>query len=347
MDRGGFCSRAKAFVAASIFGVGAALAGTGVFTVETGASAGGLSAASKAVRDKINLAVPDGCSHLYGFNYQPSWGSNGVSVWGAKFDSAKYRQELGQGKKYFPKMNAVRIWLSLSAYRENPTRFVQNVKQAVDSCGDLDLLVVPVVFNRWVGNPAWDVVTDQEVAADFDATFGAYLRDVVTPLRGDGRILAWDLCNEPPLIGGELAWLGNIHAKVKQINPTAWTCIGTVTVDQTRQCAPFEDVLTPHLYFGGYPDYVQLAKDLGKSLISSECCWGSLDDAERVQRVRDELGALKNYKIGFFPHALYESYVADLHRPQYGFVDKPGYMAFINMDGSLRAGHEVYNEFAR
>jgi len=304
-----------------------------------------LSAAAKAIRDKINLRASDGCSHIYGFNYQPSWGSNGVTVWGEKYDPKKYREELASGKKYFPKMNAVRIWLSWSSYRTDPARFVRQFQQAVEICGELDLLVVPVLFNRWVGNPVWEVVSDSEMAADFAATFAPFVRDVVAPLKGDSRILAWDLCNEPPLRGGELQWLGNLQKTVKQIDPCSWTCIGTVTVDQTRQCAPYQDILTPHLYFGGYPDYVQLAKEVGKSLISTECCWGSLDDSVRVQRVRDELGALKTHKIGFFPHALYESLVADLHRPQYGFVDKPGYMAFIHMDGSLRSGHDVYNVF--
>jgi hypothetical protein len=166
-------------------------------------------ATAKTVRDKINLKASDGCSHIYGFNYQPSWGSNGVTVWGEKFDPRKYREELASGKKYF---------------------------------------------------------------------FGGYP----------------DFGEEP---GCE------------------------------------------------YAKNVQLAKDVAKPLISTECCWGSLDDGVRVKRIRDELGALKKHKIGFFPHALYESYVADLHRPQYGFVDKPGYMAFINMDGTLRAGHDVYNAF--
>jgi len=328
----------------------------GTVAVPFAAPANGISAAAKTVRDKINLKASDGCSHIYGFNYQPSWGSNGVTVWGEKFDPKKYREELASGKKYFPKMNAVRIWLSWSSYRADPARFVRQFQQAVEICGELDLLVVPVMFNRWVGNPVWDVVADPEMAADFDATFVPYIRDVVGPLKGDGRILAWDLCNEPPLRGGELQWLGNIQKAVKKIDPDAWTCIGTVTVEQTKTCAPYQDILTPHLYFGGYPDfgeypgceyakYVQLAKDVAKPLISTECCWGSLDDGVRVKRIRDELGALKKYKIGFFPHALYESYVADLHRPQYGFVDKPGYMAFINMDGTLRSGHDVYNAF--
>jgi hypothetical protein len=41
--------------------------------------------------------------------------------------------------------------------------------------------------------------------------------------------------------------------------------------------------------------------------------------------------------------ARHESYVADLHRPQYGVISSAEYMAFIHMDGSLRAGHEVFN----
>ncbi len=43
---------------------------------------------------------------------------------------------------------------------------------------------------------------------------------------------------------------------------------------------------------------------------------------------------------------LHESYVADLHRPQYGVISSAEYMAFLHMDGSLRAGHEVFNRYA-
>lgn len=48
-----------------------------------------ISAASKAVRDAINLKAADGCRHIYGFNYQPSWGYNGITVWGGAFDAKK------------------------------------------------------------------------------------------------------------------------------------------------------------------------------------------------------------------------------------------------------------------
>lgn len=318
--------------------------------VVSSAKAAGISAASKAVRDTVDLRSPTGGSRIFGFNYQPSWGCDGLTVWGNKFDAKKYREELTIGKTYFPNMNSVRMWLSWDSYRANPIQFVNKFQQAVDICGDLDLLVVPVILNRWTGNPSWGAVTDSEIASNFTLTFAPYIRDVVTPMKGDNRILAWDLCNEPLLnTVGELPWLGNIRAAVKQADPIALTCIGTVTVEQTAACAKYEDILTPHLYqpyLGNVESYCQLAKTEGKPLISTECCWGSLDDAKRAATVRADLAIMKEHGIGFIPHALYESYVADLHRPQYGYVDAPGYMAFVNMDGSLRAGHDVYNQFA-
>jgi hypothetical protein len=85
----------------------------------------------------------------------------------------------------------------------------------------------------------------------------------------------------------------------------------------------------------------EFAKKLGKPMICTECCWGAMDDdAERARIVRANLQALKQYGIGFFPHALWTSGVADLHK---GGL----YMPFILEDGSLRPGHEVYNEFTQ
>lgn len=335
-----------------------------VFKARAADPAEGISATSKAVRDTINLKAPDGCSHIYGFNYQPSWGHNGLTIWGEKFDPKKYREELATGKKYFPKFNAVRMWLSWSAYRANPERFVRNFQQAVDICGELDLLVVPVIFNRWTWHPPWDSVETPEMTAEFDATFGRFIRALVVPMKGDLRILAWDLCNEPYNDGAimefETQWLGKIRESVKHCDSDALVCIGTMPgVEHLTRCGHLQDILTPHLYVPLYAipapkspitlvsvncirDSFALAKKLGKPMMSTECCWGAEDDAERASIVRENLQALKLYKIGFFPHALYTSGVADLHKYKEGL-----YMPFILEDGSLRPGHDVYNEFAQ
>ena len=90
---------------------------------------------------------------------------------------------------------------------------------------------------------------------------------------------------------------------------------------------------------------VEHLERLGKPAIATECCWGANDDAARVKYVRHDLGLLKQAGIGFLPHALHHSPVADLHRPVPGRKWGTMYMGFIEPDGSIRPGHEVYNEF--
>ncbi len=324
-----------------------------------------ISAASKAVRDKINLKTPDGCSHIYGFNYQPSWAHNFASVWEEQFNPEKYREELNIGKKHFPKINAVRIWLSWDAYRANPERTIRNFQQAVDICGDLDLLVVPVFFNRCGG--LGEEVKVAEQTADFKTTCGLFVNALVAPMKGDLRILAWDLCNEP--LGGdakvEVPWLSKVRDAVKQCDPDALICIGTMPgVNHLRTCGHLQDILTPHLYYPLYnnppksipgkledsrvpksvvAESFEFAKKAGKPMMTTECCWGSYDDAERVRIIRTGLGLMNEYGIGFFPHALWTSGVADLNNKN----PRKLYMPFILEDGSIRPGHEVYNEYTQ
>jgi hypothetical protein len=88
-----------------------------------------------------------------------------------------------------------------------------------------------------------------------------------------------------------------------------------------------------------------LLAPLGKPVIATECCWGTNDGAARVKFVRHELGLLEQAGIGFLPHALHHSPVADLHRPVAGRKWGTMYMGFIEPDGSIRPGHEIYSEF--
>ena len=86
-------------------------------------------------------------------------------------------------------------------------------------------------------------------------------------------------------------------------------------------------------------------RKFGKPALATECCWRSNDDSLRTDAVRAELGLLKRHGIGFLPHALHYSAVADLHRPHSWQTWDSMYMGFIEPDGSIRPGHEVYNEF--
>jgi hypothetical protein len=129
-------------------------------------------------------------------------------------------------------------------------------------------------------------------------------------------------------------------------------------MDAVATVEPISDVLTVHPYFaqnGWVPEKKDLQQFLdelvdftnrkGKGLVATETCWGSLDDQFRAETATFELGELSKRKIGFTPHLLYESRVADAHRPDWGPVSTPGYMAFVHRDGTLRDGHDLFNKF--
>jgi len=90
---------------------------------------------------------------------------------------------------------------------------------------------------------------------------------------------------------------------------------------------------------------VNFANRVNKPLLATETGWGSLDDKQRSEILAFELGELKKRKIGFIAHLLYHTLVADGHRPKYGPISAAGYMAFIELNGSLRPYHKVFNEY--
>ncbi|HEU4703273.1 MAG TPA: hypothetical protein VFS37_12390 [Conexibacter sp.] len=212
------------------------------------------------------------------------------------------------------------------------------------------------------------------------AIFRRYLEAVVGAHAADERIVAWDLCNEPlsgryvsdpdhPLRIGELRWLTWCRDVAKASGAAQPLTIATnahpVAVAAVE---PISDAISVHAYHipGLAPDFagdfahvgsregyerfldslVTLGERTGKPVLASETVWGAIDDAEHVELIRYTLRALRERGIGFIAHALHHSLVADLHAAEYGPVGNPERLEFINADGSLRAGHEAFNEFA-
>jgi hypothetical protein len=199
--------------------------------------------------------------------------------------------------------------------------------------------------------------------------------------RNDGRILFWDFCNEPFTYGimlkdmGEVPsiefnWLKDMYDHLKALRPSQPVSFSPHPMTGFfpsfeeweawyEKCAALMDVILIHPYYMGEQDDTQkkaefekpldfwaaLAEKQGKGIVATETCWGSLDDGWRVANMRYTLGELKKRNIGMVPHALHHSLVADLHLPEYGPVGSAGDLRFINADGSLRRGHELFNEF--
>jgi hypothetical protein len=117
-------------------------------------------------------------------------------------------------------------------------------------------------------------------------------------------------------------------------------------------------VISEHPYFiynnapaerfrNNFDDLIRYVNETGKPLLVTETGWGSLSDSTRVESLHVELSNCVDHKAGFLIHALNHSLVADLHRPEYGPVSSPGYMACIEEDGSLRPGHEIIRDYLK
>ncbi len=314
-------------------------------------------------------------AQIKGFNYQPSWGSTGFEIW-RHFDSERMGHELSLGKLYFPGMNAIRLWLSHDAWVRNPRKFEAAFDTALSIADTHALAVMPVLFNRWhdptldyggiyidhfLPKVSWVQGKDQP-AAFAEAIIGAHA--------ADARILAWDICNEPfayscppgdipDILAAEYAWLASIYGIAKQCGAQAPMTVGIHAghgLDGIRQIEPISDILSIHPYWTNPPHnkgaheklldaYVQFAGNVGKPLIATETCWGATEDTKRVEIIRYTLQELKQRSIGWLAYLLHHSLIADAHRIEFGPLSGPGNLAFIEADGSLRPGHEVFNEF--
>jgi hypothetical protein len=207
--------------------------------------------------------------------------------------------------------------------------------------------------------------------------FGDYLEAVVGGHATDDRIVAWDLCNEPLtgpfllndesyILKSELRWLTWCADVCRDSGATQAVTVGNIPhLRAVELTEPFTDLISFHPYYiprsvpgesdfpvttkagfeGFLDDVAELGKRTGKGVVASETVWGANDDAERVEIIRYTLGEIVQRGIGFVVHALHHSLVADMHPAEYGPCTHPGRMEFIEADGSLRPGHEAFNEF--
>jgi len=317
--------------------------------------------------------------NIKGFNYFPSYGATGFEQW-MNFDAERIDIEIGRGKKYFPEMNSVRIWLSWNAYIRDSKRIIENFDRELNILEKYNLKAMVVLYNRWHcdfldwGGIYVDHFYPGLSWVSREDWFTPYLESIVGAHANDERIFMWDLCNEPFSYGGDPAdftefekaefnWLKKTYDTCKKLGAKAPLTIGIHPghgMPGIRRVEPIEDVLAIHPYFMGksenadrewftdeegyekrLDEYVDLAIESCKPLIASECCWGSYDDKKRAELIDYNLKELNKRKIGWLAVALHHSLQADEHRKEYGPYGKPGNLSFIEANGSLRPYHDV------
>src|SRR5579871_1930612 len=182
--------------------------------------------------------VPDSdWSALRGFNYSPSYGSNGFELW-QNFNAPQIERELERGKRYFPHITALRWWQSWDSFNRDPSRYAENFETSLCLAAKFGLKVMPVLFNRWhdkvldYGGIYIDHFLPRASWLQQRKMFHPFLETIVGRHKEDARILAWDLCNEPfsyphPFAHGkeipdaEFAWLSNLYNSCKAMGAKA------------------------------------------------------------------------------------------------------------------------------
>lgn len=320
-------------------------------------------------------------SKVRGFNYQPSRGTTSLENW-LYYDPELAELELRRGKEYFPGFNTVRYWLSWDAYLRDPAAFKAKFEKSLQIADRLGLKVIACLLNRWHDASGYDnggVYIDNlipEQGCYYRPLYREYVADVVKTHCGDGRIMIWDICNEPfsyrvegplvPVVQLETDWLTELYQTIKEIDGATSAGVSSHWEhgrEGLERVEPISDVLMIHPYFEytdeasirdpqlrkAFEDKVAMncafGREVKKPMLVTETCWGAYNDDDRVNNMKFTLEVLSKNGLGFVCHALHYSRVADLHWPEDGHIGAPGNLAFINKDGSLRKGHEAWNRY--
>ncbi|MDO5553569.1 MAG: hypothetical protein Q4G68_07385 [Planctomycetia bacterium] len=305
----------------------------------------------RAAEDVIVLN-DDSLSWVKGFNYQPSYATHGLDVW-VDLNTNRIDYELKKAKELFPAMTAIRVWLSLDAYWQRREQMPKNVAKFLEIAASAGLKVLPCMTSAWHGTPDFGGVCPETFNLHPDESFFPYYDDVILSQKDNETVIGWDLCNEPFNNGGGdvfMRWLTAVRNHLKEKCPDLKLTIASAnSLDQAKVLEPLCDFITDHPYFAS-PEKMNaltaFANEVKKPLLATEVCWGAHDDASRSAMVENDLTLFNARKVGFMIHALWHSNVADLHRPEYGPVAPGiGYMGCIELDGTIRPGHEVINKY--
>lgn len=151
---------------------------------------------------------------LVGANYITATSSNQIEMWQAgTYDPRRINGELQVARKIG--FNTVRVFLHDQLWAQDRTNFLRRISQFVDiaashnikplfvffdSCWDPYPKVGPqraptqgVHNSRWVQSPGAELIDNPE----YQPVLRDYITGVIGAFRADGRVLGWDLWNEP------------------------------------------------------------------------------------------------------------------------------------------------------
>jgi endo-1,4-beta-mannosidase len=311
-------------------------------------------------------------THIKGFNYVPS---NAATIWDVidRFDAQLWDRELGYAKRFGS--NALRVWCDHLSFQRDERQFLDRWREALDLAEAHGLQLMIAMANRWIDrNWQFGQIDYASVLAGAPTEgYQQYLHDFVDEFKDDPRVLMWDLCNEPfsafivprpdsldemvmseDRKQAELEFWRHCATTVREAEPSQPITIGLHPMSQlvpegihdvvdVISCHPYTDWWDGGEGFARTCDtYVELANRLGKSLICTETCQGSLDNRTRTEIINVSLRELEQRQIGWMAWHLMAGRIVTGRWDRTDLNCRPGdrsVMYFVEEDGTTREGH--------
>jgi hypothetical protein len=295
---------------------------------------------------------------LRGFNIIPSWGARIEQAWW-DYHPDRFREEVALAPQTHA--NCIRLWIEFTAWMADPDRVQASFMDAIAAIAEHGMKTMPCLFNRW-HDMRYDYggTYDCTLYRDLDPTVG-YVRELVTPLAKDDRILMWDLCNEPQaqtmnehFAARELHWLGRVADTVRRTGARQPITVGTMQPGRNMDIfAPLCDVLCCHPY-AHTPEQLQemlkvcraVQEKHGKPMMSNETVPGCLDDLRRAECAQWTIRLMEDAGYGWMGWGMREGKAVSTRRDRYdgNGLNGEGFHSWFNADGTLRAGLEFLRE---
>ncbi len=201
---------------------------------------------------------------IRGANYTPSYASTSVGAW-LHYDADVVERELRYAERL--QLNSVRVFLSTVVYEADPERFRQNLADFVSRCDRHHIRPLFVLFDScfgqepsldkaktdtWVNNPGFSRLGETNWPL-----LESYVRSVVEPLKGDTRVLGWDIMNEPMAdfehvtrAERDTIWMFVRHfcQFVKGLDPAHPITVGHAVVEYIPRTSDLVDFASIHSY---------------------------------------------------------------------------------------------------
>jgi len=141
-------------------------------------------------------------SHIHGFNYTPSYG-NREKPWLEFYDHEVIDREMGYAQRLG--LNSARIFLPYAAYLKDPKKFLDNLKDYVQTAWAHGVSTNPILFTGWMffphlndTKPASGDPPIISMVKTGDYTEGEkFADDLIKTIGNEPGLLFWDIANEP------------------------------------------------------------------------------------------------------------------------------------------------------